>query len=68
MRNPLLVQVTGVLAPFAQGFGARLERLGYARPSRAGHLRLTSGIHVRLVIMSFRGVGTRKGAPDLGRC
>ena len=28
----------------------------------------TSGIHVRLLIMDFRGVGTRKGAPDLGEC
>ena len=27
-----------------------------------------SGIHVRLLIMVFRGVGTRKGAPDLGEC
>jgi len=29
---------------------------------------LASGIHVRLLIMDFRGVGTRKGAPDLGEC
>jgi integrase/recombinase XerD len=48
MRNPSLVQVTGVLAPFAEGFGARLERLGYGRQSRAEHLRLMARLSVWL--------------------
>ena len=41
-----------------------------ARPGgpRCGLDPLASGIHVRLLIMDFRGVGTRKGAPDLGEC
>jgi len=40
MRDPALVQVAGPLAPFAEGFHARMERLGYALKSRVGHLRL----------------------------
>jgi integrase/recombinase XerD len=40
MRNPALVQVGGPLAPFAEGFRARLELLGYARQSRVVHLEL----------------------------
>lgn len=42
MRDPALIQVTGPLTPFAERFRARLERSGYARQSRAGHLRLMS--------------------------
>ena len=44
MRDPALIQVTGPLAPFAEGFGARLELLGYARHSQAGHLRLMADL------------------------
>jgi integrase/recombinase XerD len=40
MRCSALVQVTGPLASFAEGFLARLELLGYAPGSRAVHLRL----------------------------
>lgn len=40
MRNPALVQVRGPLAPFAEGFRARLELLGYARQPRVVHLEL----------------------------
>ncbi|MHA6780672.1 tyrosine-type recombinase/integrase [Pseudonocardia saturnea] len=48
MRDPSLVHVTGVLAPFAHGFDGRLERLGYAPGSRAGHLRLMAQLSVWL--------------------
>jgi integrase/recombinase XerD len=57
MRYPLLVQVTGVLAPFAQGFGARLERLGYARPSWAGHLQLMADLSMWLDRRGLDGSG-----------
>jgi len=40
MRDPALVQVLGPLAPFAEGFRAWLELVGYAQGSRAVHLRL----------------------------
>ncbi|MGI8534945.1 MAG: tyrosine-type recombinase/integrase [Mycobacteriales bacterium] len=40
MRDPALIKIAGPLAPFAEGFAARLEFWGYARQSRAGHLRL----------------------------
>lgn len=60
MRDPSLVQVTGVLAPFAQGFEGWLERLGYARQSRAGHLRLMAQLSVWL---DERGLG-----PVVSRC
>lgn len=40
MKDPSLVQVTGPLAPFAEGLGVRLGLLGYAPRSRVGHLRL----------------------------
>lgn len=44
MRDPGLVQVVGPLAPFAEGFRARLELWGYARQSCAVHLRLMAQI------------------------
>ncbi len=44
MRDPALIQVTGPLAPFAEEFRARLERLGYARQSQARHLRLMADL------------------------
>ncbi|MET7844737.1 tyrosine-type recombinase/integrase [Streptomyces sp. NPDC005356] len=40
MRDPALVEVTGPLAPFADGFRIRLELLGYAREPQVVHLRL----------------------------
>jgi site-specific recombinase XerD len=40
MRDPVLIEVAGPLAAFAEGFAGRLEMWGYARQSRAGHLRL----------------------------
>jgi len=40
MRDPALIEIAGPLAPFANGFAGRLELWGYARQSRAGHLRL----------------------------
>jgi integrase/recombinase XerD len=40
VRNPALVQVGGPLAPFVEGFRARLELLGYAREPRVVHLEL----------------------------
>lgn len=40
MRDPVLIELAGPLAPFAEGFAGRLEMWGYARQSRAGHLRL----------------------------
>ncbi|MCX5215903.1 site-specific integrase [Kitasatospora sp. NBC_00240] len=40
MRNPAFVQVTGPLAPFAEGFRVRLEVLGYARQPQVVHLDL----------------------------
>jgi hypothetical protein len=41
---------------------------GYAlsRAREAG--AVTSGIHDDVLIIGFRGVGARKGAPDLGEC
>ncbi|MGH3692790.1 MAG: tyrosine-type recombinase/integrase [Pseudonocardiaceae bacterium] len=44
MRDPALIQVAGPLAPFVEGFVARLELWGYARGSRAGHLRLMADL------------------------
>lgn len=40
MRDPVLIEIAGPLAPFAEVFAGRLEMWGYARQSRAGHLRL----------------------------
>lgn len=40
MRDPALVRVLGPLAPFVEGFRARLELWGYAPESRVVHLRL----------------------------
>lgn len=40
MRDPALVLVGGPLAPFVEGFRARLELLGYVRQSRVVHLEL----------------------------
>ncbi|MGH3846219.1 MAG: hypothetical protein ACRDS0_33090 [Pseudonocardiaceae bacterium] len=44
MRDPASIQVAGPLAPFVEGFVARLELWGYARGSRAGHLRLMADL------------------------
>lgn len=44
MRDPGLVEVAGPLAPFAVGFLAWLELWGYARGSRAAHLRLVADL------------------------
>ncbi len=44
MRDPSSVQVSGPLAPFVQGFSARLKLLDYAMQSRAGHLRLMADL------------------------
>ncbi len=44
MRDPALVHVQGPLSAVAEGFGVRLEVLGYARQSRAGHLRLMADL------------------------
>ncbi|MDQ2782515.1 MAG: site-specific integrase [Actinomycetota bacterium] len=44
MRDPALIQVAGPLAPFAEGFAARLESWGYSRTARAGHLRLMADL------------------------
>ena len=57
MRDPALIQVTGPLAPFAEGFGARLELLGYARQSQAGHLRLMADLSRWLVERRLDGSG-----------
>jgi site-specific recombinase XerD len=57
MRDPALIQVTGPLAPFAEGFGARLELLGYARQSHAGHLRLMADLSRWLVERRLDGSG-----------
>jgi integrase/recombinase XerD len=57
MRDPSLVHVTGVLAPFARGFDGRLERLGYAPRSRAGHLRLLAQLSVWLDARGLEGSG-----------
>jgi site-specific recombinase XerD len=40
MRDPALVQITGPLAPYAEGFRERLLLLGYAREPQVVHLRL----------------------------
>lgn len=42
MRNPLRVQVSGPLAPFAPGFVARLAGLGYARVSVVHQMQLVA--------------------------
>jgi integrase/recombinase XerD len=57
MRDPSLVHATGVLAPFARGFDGRLERLGYAAGSRAGHLRLMAQLGVWLEARGLDGSG-----------
>lgn len=44
MRDPALIKITGPLAPFGEGFLARLGLWGYARQSRAGHLGLMGGL------------------------
>jgi integrase/recombinase XerD len=44
MRDPASIQVAGPLAPFVEGFVARLKLWGYARGSRAGHLRLMADL------------------------
>ncbi len=44
MRDPALIQVAGPLAPFAEGFAARLESWGYTRASRVGHLQLMADL------------------------
>ena len=44
MRDPALIQISGPLAPFAEGFAAQLELTGYARGSRAMHLRLMADL------------------------
>jgi len=57
MRDPALIQVTGLLAPFAEEFRARLERSGYARQSQAGHLRLMADLSRWLVERRLDGSG-----------
>ena len=42
MRDPLRVQVTGPLEPFAPGFVAELGRLGYACPSVVHQVQLVA--------------------------
>ncbi len=57
MRDPALIQVTGPLAPFVEVFRARLERLGYAQQSQAGHLRLMADLSRWLVEHRLDGSG-----------
>ena len=57
MRDPSLVQVGGVLGPFAEGFAGRLEQLGYAPGSRAAHLRLMAQLSVWLDARGLDGFG-----------
>lgn len=57
MRDPALIQVTGPLAPFTEVFRARLKRLGYARQSQAGHLRLMADLSRWLVEHRLDGSG-----------
>jgi integrase/recombinase XerD len=62
MRDLWSAQVIGVLAPFAHGFDGRLERLGYAAGSRAGHLRLMAQLSVWL---DARGLDASGLIPDV---
>ena len=64
MINPSSVQVTGVLARFAQGFGVRLEQLCYAAGSRAEHLRLMNRLSDWLGSRGLDGSGLSAQAAE----
>ncbi len=61
MRRVSRVRVTGALAPYAAGFGARLAELGYAPSSAEDQLRLTAHLSRWL---SGQGLGVAELTPE----
>lgn len=70
MRDPALVQVPGPLAPFAEGFRARLQVWGYAPGSQVVHLRLMSELSRWLDGRGLNGSGLSTAVIDefVGDC
>lgn len=64
MRDPALIEVAGPLAPFAEGFLARLELWGYARESRAAHLQLMADLSGWLGERALGGAALNPGVVD----
>lgn len=65
LTSPSWARVDGPLAPYADGFRAELERLGYTPLTAATHVRLMAHLSRWLAPEGRRGAGVDPGG---GRC